>query len=59
MGIKGIEVLDPFMLPLVNTVVLLCSGVAVMGAHRAIISGYRLIVVNMMYLATSFGVFFS
>lgn len=58
-GIKDIEVLDPFMLPLVNTIVLLCSGVAIVGAHRAIISGYRSIVVNMMYLAISFGIFFS
>jgi len=58
-GIKDIEVLDPFMLPLVNTVVLLCSGVAIVGAHRAIISGYKSVIVNMMYLAISFGIFFS
>ena len=58
-GIKDIEVLDPFMLPLVNTIVLLCSGVAIVGAHRAIISGYRSVIVNMMYLAISFGIFFS
>lgn len=59
MGIKDIEVLDPFMLPLVNTIVLLCSGVAIVGAHRAIISGYRSIIINMIYLAVSFGIFFS
>lgn len=47
------------MLPLVNTVVLLCSGVAVVSAHRAIISGYLSVVVNMLYLAIAFGVFFS
>lgn len=58
-GIKNIEVLDPFMLPLVNTVVLLCSGVAIVGAHRAIISGYKSVLLNMMYLAISFGIFFS
>lgn len=58
-GIRGVEVLDAFMLPLVNTAVLLCSGVAIVGAHRAIISGYCSMVVNMMYLATSFGMFFS
>lgn len=58
-GIKGIEVLDPFMLPLVNTVVLLCSGVAVVAAHRAIIAGYLPVISNMMYLAISFGIFFS
>ena len=58
-GIKDIEVLNPFMLPLVNTVVLLCSGVAIVGAHRAIISGYKAVILNMMYLAISFGIFFS
>jgi heme/copper-type cytochrome/quinol oxidase subunit 3 len=58
-GIKGIETLDPFMLPLVNTLVLLCSGVAIVGAHRAIIYGHKSIAINMMYLAISFGIFFS
>ncbi len=58
-GIKGAEVLDPFMLPMVNTIVLLCSGVAVVAAHRAILSGYKDIVLNMLYLAISFGIFFS
>lgn len=58
-GIKGIETLDPFMLPLVNTLVLLCSGIAIVGAHRAIIYGHKSIVFNMMYLAISFGIFFS
>jgi heme/copper-type cytochrome/quinol oxidase subunit 3 len=58
-GIRGIEVLDPFMLPLVNTVVLLCSGVAIVSAHRAVLYGCKSVVVNMMYLAISFGLFFS
>jgi heme/copper-type cytochrome/quinol oxidase subunit 3 len=47
------------MLPLVNTLVLLCSGVAIVGAHRAIIFGHKAITFNMMYLAISFGIFFS
>jgi len=58
-GIKDIEVLDPFMLPLVNTAVLLCSGVAIVGAHRAILAGRKAFLLNMMYLAISFGIFFS
>lgn len=58
-GIKDIEVLNPFMLPLVNTVVLLCSGVAIVGAHRAIIAGYKTMVLNTMYIAISFGILFS
>lgn len=57
-GIKGLETLDPFMLPLVNTLVLLCSGIAIVGAHRGIIYGHKSIVINMMYLAISFGIFF-
>jgi heme/copper-type cytochrome/quinol oxidase subunit 3 len=58
-GIKDLETLDPFMLPLVNTLVLLCSGVAIVGAHRAIINGHKGILINMMYLAISYGIFFS
>jgi len=58
-GIKDVEILDPFMLPLVNTLVLLCSGIAIIGAHRAIIYGHKSMVINMMYLAISFGIFFS
>jgi len=47
------------MLPLVNTLVLLSSGVALVAAHRAIILGHKTFVINMMYLAISFGIFFS
>jgi len=47
------------MLPLVNTLVLLSSGVALVGAHRAIVYGHKSYVINMMYLAISFGIFFS
>jgi len=58
-GIKDLETLDPFMLPLVNTIVLLSSGIALVAAHRAIIIGYKSFVLNMMYLAISLGIFFS
>lgn len=58
-GIKNLEVLNPFMLPLVNTLVLLCSGIAIVGAHRAIIYGHKILTFNMMYLAISLGIFFS
>jgi heme/copper-type cytochrome/quinol oxidase subunit 3 len=58
-GIKDIEVLDPSMLPLVNTAVLLCSGVAIVSAHRGILFGNESVLINMMYLAISFGIFFS
>ncbi len=38
---KGIEVLDPFHLPLVNTLILLLSGTTVTWAHHALIHGDR------------------
>lgn len=47
------------MLPLVNTVVLLTSGVALVAAHRAIIAGYRPIVLNGLFIAISLGILFS
>ena len=38
---KGIEVLDPFHFPLLNTLILLCSGTTVTWAHHALIHGDR------------------
>lgn len=38
---EGIEVLDPFSLPLLNTLILLCSGTTVTWAHHALIHGDR------------------
>jgi heme/copper-type cytochrome/quinol oxidase subunit 3 len=58
-GIRLEETLDPFMLPLVNTVVLLTSGVALVAAHRAIIAGCKIVVVNGLYIAASLGILFS
>jgi heme/copper-type cytochrome/quinol oxidase subunit 3 len=58
-GIRFEETLDAFMLPLVNTVVLLTSGVALVAAHRAIIAGCKPIVLNGLYTAISLGILFS
>lgn len=58
-GIRFEETLDPFMLPLVNTIVLLTSGVALVAAHRAIVAGYKSIVVNGLFIAISLGILFS
>ncbi len=38
---QGIEVLDPFGFPLLNTFILLCSGTTVTWAHHALIHGDR------------------
>ena len=38
---KGIEVLDPWHLPLINTVILLTSGTTVTWAHHALVHGDR------------------
>jgi cytochrome c oxidase subunit III len=38
---KGIEVLDAFQFPLLNTLILLCSGTTVTWAHHALIHGDR------------------
>ncbi len=38
---KGIEVIDPFHFPLLNTLILLCSGTTVTWAHHELIHGNR------------------
>ncbi len=38
---KGIEVIDPFGFPLLNTLILLCSGTTVTWAHHELIHGNR------------------
>ncbi|MFM9978456.1 MAG: cytochrome c oxidase subunit 3 [Sphingomonadaceae bacterium] len=38
---KGIEAIDPFHLPLLNTLILLCSGTTVTYAHHELIHGNR------------------
>jgi len=38
---KGVEVLDPFVFPLLNTMILLLSGTTVTWAHHALIHGDR------------------
>ena len=38
---KGVEVLNPWGFPLLNTLILLCSGTTVTWAHHSLIHGDR------------------
>ncbi|MDS1138506.1 cytochrome c oxidase subunit 3 [Nitratireductor indicus] len=56
---KGIEVLDPFHLPLYNTIILLLSGTAVTWAHHALLENDRKGLVWGLALTVALGVLFS
>ena len=56
---KGIEVLDPFGLPLLNTFILLCSGTTVTWAHHALIHGDREGLKKGLWCTILLGVLFS
>lgn len=56
---KGIEVLNPWHLPLANTVILLSSGICVVWAHRAVLGGFREQAAVGLFLACLYGLFFS
>jgi cytochrome c oxidase subunit III len=56
---KGIEVLDPFHLPLMNTLILLLSGTTVTWAHHALIHGDREGLKNGLWVTVILGAFFS
>jgi cytochrome c oxidase subunit 3 len=56
---QGISVIDPWGLPLWNTVILLSSGVTITCAHRAIISGVRSATTNSLCVTISYGILFT
>nr|QXT43884.1 cytochrome c oxidase subunit III [Craspedacusta sowerbii]QXT43899.1 cytochrome c oxidase subunit III [Craspedacusta sowerbii]QZN07979.1 cytochrome c oxidase subunit III [Craspedacusta sowerbii]QZN08009.1 cytochrome c oxidase subunit III [Craspedacusta sowerbii]QZN08024.1 cytochrome c oxidase subunit III [Craspedacusta sowerbii] len=56
---QGIEVLNPFSVPLLNTAVLLSSGATVTWAHHAIISGKRDEAIQGLFLTLVLGVLFT
>ncbi|WP_378943884.1 cytochrome c oxidase subunit 3 [Mesorhizobium sp. ANAO-SY3R2] len=56
---KGIEILDPFHLPLYNTVILLLSGTAVTWAHHALLHNDRRGLINGLAITVALGVLFS
>jgi len=55
----GMEVLDPFALPLLNTLILLCSGTTVTWAHHALIHGDREGLKQGLWATVGLGVLFS
>ena len=56
---NGMEVLDPFALPLLNTLILLCSGTTVTWAHHALIHGDREGLKQGLWATVALGVLFS
>jgi cytochrome c oxidase subunit 3 len=56
---KGIEILDPFHLPLFNTVILLLSGTTVTWAHHALIHNQRGMLKLMLLATVVLGTLFS
>ncbi len=56
---KGMEVLDPFHLPLYNTIILLLSGTTVTWAHHSLLKGDRKGLVNGLALTVGLGVLFT
>ena len=56
---KGLEVLDSMKLPLLNTLILLCSGTTVTWAHHALIHGDRESLKKGLWLTILLGMLFS
>jgi cytochrome c oxidase subunit 3 len=56
---KGLEVLDPFTLPLLNTLILLCSGTTVTWAHHSLIHGDRDGLKKGLWLTIGLGLLFT
>nr|YP_009582149.1 cytochrome c oxidase subunit III [Polyplacotoma mediterranea]QBK82179.1 cytochrome c oxidase subunit III [Polyplacotoma mediterranea] len=56
---NGIEALDPFAIPLLNTTILLSSGATVTWAHHAIIGGGRTNAILGLFLTIVLGIIFT
>jgi len=55
----GVEVLDPFVFPLLNTLILLLSGTTVTWAHHALIHGDRKSLKQGLWITITLGMIFS
>ncbi len=56
---KGVEVIDPFAFPLLNTLILLCSGTTITWAHHALLHGDRDGLKKGLWLTIILGLIFS
>jgi cytochrome c oxidase subunit III len=56
---KGLEIIDPFAFPLLNTLILLCSGTTVTWAHHALINGDRDGLIKGLWATILLGLVFS
>ena len=56
---EGTHVLDPFGFPLLNTLILLCSGCTVTWAHHALINGHREGLIKGLWLTIALGLLFT
>lgn len=54
-----LNILDPYSLPLWNTIILLSSGITVTYAHRGILAGSRYASLDGLYWTVLYGVFFT
>lgn len=55
----GIQVFDPFQVPLLNTLILLASGVSVTWAHHSVIRGNHSSTLTGLALTVGLGIYFS
>lgn len=55
----GITPLKPFLVPLLNTAVLLSSGVTITWAHHSILAGNRTEAIQSLFLTVALGVYFT
>jgi cytochrome c oxidase subunit 3 len=55
----GMHVLDPFHFPLLNTMILLCSGCTVTWAHHALINGHRDGLIKGLWCTIGLGLLFT
>ena len=56
---KGIEVISPWLIPLLNTILLLTSGAALTWSHAALIGGFRLEAITGLLLTLVFATTFT